>query len=257
MKHSNLFRWLAAQLLMLAIAVAPSTASAQEADTLTISGGTLTLTGASTIESTGNLILEGSTLDGTTVLQSSGTLTLRFFYFTAAQEAQMERGVKLRCFGEARRGPMGLEIVHPEYKRADAADARRQVEDQVDRPPAARRVGQQSPHGADLAQVILPAARHDDLRRATRPQPLEHMRPEEARPTGDQNARSCGHPSSHCPVHCVAGDHKPGLAMHSAAQGQLNQAAYNGNQKGSRRERSLCSPRIPWPISPHLQSTGP
>jgi ATP-dependent DNA helicase RecG len=36
------------------------------------------------------------------------TLTLRFFYFTAAQEAQMERGVKLRCFGETRRGPMGL-----------------------------------------------------------------------------------------------------------------------------------------------------
>ncbi len=58
----------------------------------------------------------------------TGTLTLRFFYFTAAQQAQLERGVKLRCFGEARRGPVGLEIVHPEYKRADAADAQR-VED--------------------------------------------------------------------------------------------------------------------------------
>ena len=58
----------------------------------------------------------------------SGTLTLRFFYFTAAQQAQLERGVKLRCFGETRRGPMGLEIVHPEYKRADAADAQK-VED--------------------------------------------------------------------------------------------------------------------------------
>jgi hypothetical protein len=46
-------------------------------DTLTINGGTLTLTGASTIESTGNLILDGATLDGATVLQSSGTLTLR------------------------------------------------------------------------------------------------------------------------------------------------------------------------------------
>ena len=46
-------------------------------DTLTISDGTLTLTGASTIESTGNLVLDGSTLDGSAVLQSSGTLTLR------------------------------------------------------------------------------------------------------------------------------------------------------------------------------------
>ena len=46
-------------------------------DTLTVTGGTLTLTGASTIESTGNLILDGSTLAGSTVLQSTGTLTLR------------------------------------------------------------------------------------------------------------------------------------------------------------------------------------
>ena len=58
----------------------------------------------------------------------TGTLTLRFFHFTAAQQAQLERGVKLRCFGEARRGPMGLEVVHPEYRRADAADAQK-VED--------------------------------------------------------------------------------------------------------------------------------
>ena len=62
------------------------------------------------------------------IQDGSGTLTLRFFYFTAAQEAQMERGVKLRCFGETRRGPMGLEIVHPEYKRADAADAQKVVD---------------------------------------------------------------------------------------------------------------------------------
>ena len=46
-------------------------------DTLTITGGSLTLTGASTIETTGNLILDGATLDGSTVLHSSGTLTLR------------------------------------------------------------------------------------------------------------------------------------------------------------------------------------
>ena len=58
----------------------------------------------------------------------TGTLTLRFFHFTAAQQAQLERGVRLRCFGEARRGPLGLEVVHPEYRRADATDAQK-VED--------------------------------------------------------------------------------------------------------------------------------
>ena len=35
----------------------------------------------------------------------------------------MNRGTRLRCFGEIRRGPLGLEIVHPEYRRisVDAA----------------------------------------------------------------------------------------------------------------------------------------
>ena len=59
------------------------------------------------------------------IADGSGFLTLRFFYFTAAQQAQLTRGVRLRCYGEARRGTLGLEIVHPEYRRADGADAQR------------------------------------------------------------------------------------------------------------------------------------
>jgi ATP-dependent DNA helicase RecG len=59
------------------------------------------------------------------ITDGSGFLTLRFFYFTAAQQAQLTRGVRLRCYGEARRGTLGLEIVHPEYRRADGADAQR------------------------------------------------------------------------------------------------------------------------------------
>jgi ATP-dependent DNA helicase RecG len=55
----------------------------------------------------------------------TGALTLRFFYFTAAQQAQLERGVRLRIFGEVRRGPVGLEIVHPEYRLANSTDAQR------------------------------------------------------------------------------------------------------------------------------------
>jgi ATP-dependent DNA helicase RecG len=47
----------------------------------------------------------------------SGFITLRFFHFSAAQQEQLVRGVRIRCFGEARMGPGGLEIVHPEYRR--------------------------------------------------------------------------------------------------------------------------------------------
>jgi ATP-dependent DNA helicase RecG len=47
----------------------------------------------------------------------TGFVTLRFFHFSAAQQAQLTRGTRLRCFGEARMGPGGLEIVHPEYRR--------------------------------------------------------------------------------------------------------------------------------------------
>jgi ATP-dependent DNA helicase RecG len=51
------------------------------------------------------------------IADGSGFLTLRFFYFSAAQQEALVRGARLRCFGEARPGPAGLEIVHPEYRR--------------------------------------------------------------------------------------------------------------------------------------------
>ncbi|MEE9357556.1 MAG: ATP-dependent DNA helicase RecG [Sedimenticolaceae bacterium] len=52
---------------------------------------------------------------------SDGTrsITLRFFHFSAAQKANLSRGVRLRCFGEVRNGPASFEIVHPEYQRID------------------------------------------------------------------------------------------------------------------------------------------
>jgi ATP-dependent DNA helicase RecG len=60
----------------------------------------------------------------------SGFLTLRFFYFTAQQQNGLARGTRIRCFGEARRGPQGLEIVHPEYRRVDR-DAGKVVEEHL------------------------------------------------------------------------------------------------------------------------------
>lgn len=51
------------------------------------------------------------------IADGSGFLTLRFFHFSSAQQQGLARGTKLRCFGEVRRGPSGLEMVHPEYQR--------------------------------------------------------------------------------------------------------------------------------------------
>lgn len=51
------------------------------------------------------------------VQDGTGTLTLRFFHFNAAQKNSLAVGRKLLCFGEARPGPAGLEMVHPEYKQ--------------------------------------------------------------------------------------------------------------------------------------------
>jgi len=46
----------------------------------------------------------------------SGQLTLRFFYFSSKQQAQFRPGVSVCCYGEARPGSGGLEMVHPEYR---------------------------------------------------------------------------------------------------------------------------------------------
>ena len=59
----------------------------------------------------------------TRISDGSGMLTLRFFYFSASQQANLARGTRLRAFGEVRRGPLGLEMVHPEYRRLSAAAA--------------------------------------------------------------------------------------------------------------------------------------
>lgn len=56
------------------------------------------------------------------IQDGTGSLTLRFFHFSAAQKNNLKPGTRIRCFGEARTGANGLEIVHPEYKRVDNDD---------------------------------------------------------------------------------------------------------------------------------------
>ena len=50
------------------------------------------------------------------ISDGTGSITLRFFHFSGQQQRSFERGRRVRCFGEVRRGPATLEIVHPEYR---------------------------------------------------------------------------------------------------------------------------------------------
>lgn len=46
----------------------------------------------------------------------TGWLTLRMFYFSRSQQAALKPGTLIRAFGEVRRGPSTLEMIHPEYQ---------------------------------------------------------------------------------------------------------------------------------------------
>lgn len=50
------------------------------------------------------------------ISDGTGALTLRFFYFNQSQQKAFKRDLWIRCYGEARRGAAGLEMVHPEYR---------------------------------------------------------------------------------------------------------------------------------------------
>lgn len=50
------------------------------------------------------------------VSDGTANLLLRFFHFSAAQQAKFKVGTRLRCFGEVRHGPQARELIHPEYK---------------------------------------------------------------------------------------------------------------------------------------------
>ena len=55
------------------------------------------------------------------VSDGTGTITLRFFHFGAAQRNIMTPGNEVRCFGEIRAGKWGLEMMHPEFSLVDDA----------------------------------------------------------------------------------------------------------------------------------------
>lgn len=50
----------------------------------------------------------------------SGFLGLRFFHVFKGQAQAFQAGVRIRCFGEVRATPNGLEMIHPSYQRLRA-----------------------------------------------------------------------------------------------------------------------------------------
>ena len=50
------------------------------------------------------------------ISDGTGTISLRFFHFNAAQKNNLKAGAEVRCFGEPRRGASGLELYHPECR---------------------------------------------------------------------------------------------------------------------------------------------
>lgn len=50
------------------------------------------------------------------ISDDTGQLTLRFFHYSKQQQIQFKTDVVLSCFGDVRIGPLGLEMVHPEYR---------------------------------------------------------------------------------------------------------------------------------------------
>ncbi|WED26538.1 ATP-dependent DNA helicase RecG [Vibrio sp. DW001] len=50
------------------------------------------------------------------ISDGNGTLTLRFFNFTAGMKNNFSEGKQVHAYGEIKRGSYGLEIVHPDYK---------------------------------------------------------------------------------------------------------------------------------------------
>jgi ATP-dependent DNA helicase RecG len=50
------------------------------------------------------------------IADGSGAITLKFFHFSETQKQALARGLKLRCFGEARLAGRDLEMIHPEYR---------------------------------------------------------------------------------------------------------------------------------------------
>src|SRR5690606_12172211 len=129
------------------------------------------------------------------IQDNTGTLTLRFFHFSAGQQANLRPGTRLRCAGETRPGAAGLEMVHPEYQFIEDGDAAPLASTLTPVYPATEGITQQRLRGVAAQALglldnsvlpelvpadILPGARHGislagALRYLHQPPPEAHL----------------------------------------------------------------------------------
>jgi ATP-dependent DNA helicase RecG len=77
------------------------------------------------------------------ISDGTGAVVLRFFHFSRAQQAVLERGALLRCWGQVRPGARAAEMIHPEYRRLREPDGEPLEETLTPVYPATERLPQQ------------------------------------------------------------------------------------------------------------------
>ena len=96
------------------------------------------------------------------IQDSTGSLSLRFFHFSAAQKSKLKPGLKIRCYGEVRRGASGLEMYHPEYQLIDTLNPTPVEEALTPVYPATAGITQSSPHVPPRKLSIMRAQASSD-----------------------------------------------------------------------------------------------
>ena len=80
-----------------------------------------------------------------TIDDGTAAMSIRLFHYAESQKRRMRPGRRIACYGEARRGPTGIEMVHPEYKLLDDGST----------VPTAKRLTPVYPAVAGLGQALL------------------------------------------------------------------------------------------------------
>jgi len=136
----------------------------------------------------------------------TGSISLRFFHFSAAQREALEKAKLLRCYGEVRRGRSGFELYHPEYRILEDADEPLPVSDSLT--PV-------YPTTDGLQQTRLRRVVEQALARIDRAHFLDELLPEPVRrslhlPPLDEAIRLAHRPPADAPLHWLSAGSNPG-----------------------------------------------
>lgn len=98
------------------------------------------------------------------ISDGSGSLTLNFFNFNAAQKSSFKEGALINCFGEIRRGYQGLEITHPDYSFSEQVEKSAQTQTLTPIYPSTEGLKQNSLRNlSEQALVFLQQNKIDEL----------------------------------------------------------------------------------------------